>query len=153
MPEVIIPAEQAEALGRVLTEEVIDYDVVLNFSGTVTVRANPGGAVVVKQDGGVVRYEDIEVGGTYTFYSEVYDVTVRDTVHSSYDGTPLRMFTGKEVKVLSQIQEGDADLSAMYEVQVLPNGPRFVVHGEEINGWDRASGQFYGPSGTWGDVG
>lgn len=87
----------------------------------------------------------VEVGGVYTFYAEMMQ---------EYEPPEQRMrnYTGQEVKVEECLWPGedeDEGTSARFRVRAR-DGFEFEAMEEELNGWDKALGQFYGPSGIWG---
>jgi hypothetical protein len=112
-------------------------------------------------------------GDRCVFYSEM----LHETVDSHGRWFLVRDYTGQEVTVVrhlrgvndpapeydgpgeDDVEDHDADeggkgwfeCSRGYIVRAL-DGREFMVHVEEIDGWDRDLGQFYGPSGVWGSV-
>ena len=79
----------------------------------------------------------VVIGGTYTFYSEVQQSDLPPEER-------LRRFTGQNVLVVSLLWAGDGESSPRYMVRA-SDGTEFEAHIEELNGWDKALGQFYEP--------
>lgn len=85
----------------------------------------------------------IEIGKSYEFVSEVLEETAPAEVR-------LRNYTGQQALVLALVEDNDPDNSPLYSVR-FPDGREAQAWEEELSGWDKALGQFYGPSGAWGD--
>lgn len=86
--------------------------------------------------------KSVAIGQEYEFVSEILQ---------EYDPEEerLRMRTGQKALVLALV-ETDPECSPLYRVR-FPDGYEAEVYEEELSGWDKALGQFYGPSGVFGD--
>lgn len=85
----------------------------------------------------------IIIGQEYEFVSEVQELELPD-------GERLRNYTGQKALVLSLDEDNDPENSLLYRVR-FADGREALAWDEELNGWDKTLGQFYGPSGGWGD--
>ena len=87
----------------------------------------------------------IEIGKEYEFVSEVEQETLPADER-------LCRFTGQKARVLRLLgpDENDPENSPLYEIE-FPDGTKAHAWQEELDGWDKAKGQFFGPSGRWGD--
>jgi hypothetical protein len=86
----------------------------------------------------------IEVGREYEFVSEVQE---------EYLPAEERLcnYTGQKALVLGLVEPSDdPEVSPLYNVR-FPDGREAQVWEEELSGWDKALGQFFGPSGRYGD--
>jgi hypothetical protein len=85
----------------------------------------------------------IVVGQEYEFVSEVEQ-------EYEPESERLRNYTGQKAMVLSLVEDNDPDNSRLFNVR-FADGREAQAWEEELNGWDKALGQFFGPSGRWGD--
>lgn len=88
----------------------------------------------------------IAVGQRYEFVSEVLE---------EYEPAEqrLRNYTGQQALVVEGPlgpEHNDPENSPLYRVR-FDDGREAQAHEEELSGWDKALGQFYGPAGIWGD--
>jgi hypothetical protein len=92
------------------------------------------------------EWPEIIIGNKYEFVSEM---------EQEYLPAEERMnrYTGQTVTVLREQgpDERDAETGRGFHVRA-DDGEEFVANEEEINGWDKALGQFFGPSGIYGDM-
>lgn len=89
------------------------------------------------------EWPEIKVGEQYEFVAEVME---------EYEdaGVRLRNYTGQMATVLAENEDVDPEYGRSFRVR-FADGREATAHEEELNGWDKALGQFYGPSGKWGD--
>lgn len=84
-------------------------------------------------------------GQEYEFYAELQQAEEKPEER-------MRNYTGQRVKVLLQWVKEDPDNDDgpdLYEVQA-SDGRIFTATLEELNGWDKALGQYFWPDGTYG---
>jgi len=79
----------------------------------------------------------IVIGKEYEFVSEVEET-------GTEPGLRLRSYTGQMALVLSLVEDNDPDNSPLYNVR-FADGREAQAWEEELNGWDKALGQFYRP--------
>lgn len=105
-----------------------------------------------------VERPEIIIGATYTFYAEMME-------EDKPTGERMRDYTGQSVVVMRQLTSEESDWFEPYQengelvepevsrgwIVRADDGREFTALEEELNGWDFDLGQFYGPSGTWGD--
>lgn len=96
-----------------------------------------------------VERPKIIVGQSYLFYAEMME-------ENKLAGERMRDYTGQSVVVVRGLTSEESDCSAPdvsrgFVVRA-KDGREFHALEEELNGWDRDLGQFYGPSGRWGDL-
>lgn len=106
----------------------------------------------------------IKVGESYEFHSELFEEYVKRPEDR------MRYYTGQKVTVVRPLRgayEPDSESDwypepeGGYDEDEPPCSQGFIVRAadgrefcaleEELTGWDKALGQFYGPSGIWGD--
>ena len=98
---------------------------------------------------------DIIVGESYEFYAEMLQETEPADKR-------MRNYTGQKVLVLRVNEDSDwfepyeengeliePEVSKSFIVRTA-DGFEFCAMQEELDGWDKHLGQFYGPSGIWG---
>lgn len=88
---------------------------------------------------------EIVVGQEYVFFSEVEQELLPEAER-------LRNYTGQNALVLSLVgpEDNSPENSPLYNVR-FSDGREAQAWVEELNGWDKEKGQFFGPSGRWGD--
>jgi hypothetical protein len=87
---------------------------------------------------------DIQIGSTYEFVSEVVEEYLPPEQR-------LRRYTGTRAIVLGLSEDNDPDNSPLYKVR-FHDGREGHAWEEELNGWDKTLGQFFGPDGTYGSL-
>lgn len=90
----------------------------------------------------VVATVDVVVGRQYEFYAEMQE---------DYRPAEVRMrnYTGQMVTVIEELPPQDEESPTLYKVRAA-DGRVFDAQVEEINGWDKALGQYFWPDGTFG---
>jgi hypothetical protein len=100
---------------------------------------------------------DIIVGESYEFYAEMVQ-------EQEPPDKRMRNYTGQQVKVLCVNEDSDwfepyedddgetvyPEVSKSFIVKA-DDGFEFIAMEEELSGWDKHLGQFYGPSGIYGE--
>lgn len=87
-------------------------------------------------------FPDIVVGQQYEFYAEMQE-------SEKPAEERMRNYTGQMVTVISAEPQEDEEASPLFVVQA-SDGRQFTAAEEELNGWDKALGQFFWPDGTYG---
>jgi hypothetical protein len=80
---------------------------------------------------------EIVIGQDYEFVSEVEEATTPT-------GERLRNYTGQKARVLALVTDNDPDNSPLYHIR-FEDGREAQAWEEELNGWDKALGQFFAP--------
>lgn len=114
-----------------------------DFGASYVVEVAPVGSAVWLPD--PASFPPIVVGQEYEFHAEMQESELPA-------GERMRNYTGQKVVVISgpeKDDEGDPELSAYYKVRAA-DGREFTAAEEELNGWDKALGQFFWADGTYG---
>lgn len=85
----------------------------------------------------------IVVGQQYEFHAEMQEAELPAPER-------MRNYTGQKVTVISGPEPKDDPESSDYFVVKAADGRQFTAAEEELNGWDKALGQYYWPDGTYG---
>ena len=85
----------------------------------------------------------IVVGQQYEFHSEMQEAELPAPER-------IRNYTGQTVTVISGPEPKDDPENSDFFVVQAADGRQFTAAEEELNGWDKALGQFFWPDGTYG---
>lgn len=88
-------------------------------------------------------FPSIVVGQEYEFHAEMQEPEL--PAHER-----MRNYTGQKVAVISGPGPKDDPENSDYFVVRASDGREFTAAEEELNGWDKALGQFFWPDGTYG---
>lgn len=94
-----------------------------------------------------IRHADgfppIAVGGEYEFFSELQQAEMPEQER-------MRNYTGQTVTVLAgPLPKDDEEGSDLFKI-CAADGREFEAFEEELNGWNKALGQYFWPDGTYG---
>lgn len=88
------------------------------------------------------EFPQIIVEGTYEFYAEMQQ-------EERPPHERMRNYTSQTVTVLEELLSDDAEGSKLFKVRAA-DGREFEAFEEELNGWNKALGQYFWPDGTYG---